>query len=138
MAHLYCGQLDSRSQLDIKDVISRIIDETKLFDKQIFGVPTDLIPGIDKKMESNWQVLGLDESYLEKKHQKAAQNAFEVLGKVRYYNRSAKEEVPEIRAALSRIPVNVLVSNREFKNEMYKHAYSNELKQHNQNIINVK
>ena len=72
MAHLYCGQLDSRSQLDIKDVISRIIDETKLFDKQIFGVPTDLIPGIDKKMESNWQVLGLDESYLEKKHQKAA------------------------------------------------------------------
>ena len=138
LGYVYSSQLDYRSQLDVRDVVSRVIDEAKIFDKQVFGVPTDPVEGIDSKIANNFQVLGFEESYNERRNIREAEHVLEVLGKVKYHNRSAREEVPDIRAALSRVPTNVLVFSREFKNELYMHAYMNELKRHNASIIAVK
>ena len=40
-----------------------------MFDKTIFGVPTELQEGrnIDEKIKNNCQILGFEESYLERK-----------------------------------------------------------------------
>lgn len=62
----------------------------------------------------------------------------DVVGKIKYFNRSAKEEVGDIRAALNRLPANVLVFSREFKNKLYLHAYLNELRKHNASILAVR
>ena len=82
--------------------------------------------------------MGCEESYLEQLNKKEVENIFEVLGRIKYYSRSAKEETPEIRNVLSRMPANVLIFNREFKNQLFLHAYMNELKHHNENILAIK
>lgn len=134
----YRTLLDISSQLDVQEVVTRIVEETKLLDKQVFGVPTSPTPGMQHKINKNHLILGQCESAIDNRNKEYSSNALDVVGKIKYFNRSAKEEVGDIRAALNRLPANVLVFSREFKNKLYLHAYLNELRKHNASILAVR
>lgn len=132
--------------------MDRIFDETKINDKQLYGIPLYkqsialALAGIgrggveidknwiDEKVRNNYQLLGCEESYLARMNADLIENAFNMLAEIRFLGKSVKEEVSDIRLALARLPTSPIIFNRETKNAIFLHCYQNEQKVHNFNL----
>ena len=72
-------------------MVIRILDETKIQEKSIYGVLTNQIQGIDEKMKKNTQILGCEESWIFKKEEAENERIMETLGYIKFDNSDPRD-----------------------------------------------
>jgi hypothetical protein len=72
-------------------MVIRILDETKIQEKSIYGVLTNQIQGIDEKMKKNTQILGCEDSWIFKKEEVENERIMETLGYIKFDNSDPRD-----------------------------------------------
>ena len=112
LAKTYECSFNYPERFDIEEMVIRIIDETKIQEKNLFGLPTLNYKEIDQKLRRNTGIFGCEESFLFRREEQELKSILETLFEIKFEGRNVREEVPEIRSALTRVPNNFITLSR--------------------------